>query len=79
MRRAPKNDKGDRETRLARVRQMAVALTEMAEELHETACAAQSPRLTDLGARKLAGRLGQQATSIDVLAQAIQVLSKGQS
>ncbi len=79
MSRTPKKDRIDEQTRLARVRQMAVALTEMAEELHDTACAVQSPRLTDKSARKLASRLGQQATRIDVLAQAIQVLAKSQS
>lgn len=71
-----KTDRIDAEVRLARVRQMAVVLTEMAEELHETACAAQSPKLTDRSAKKLAGRIGQQATRIDVLAKAMQVLAE---
>lgn len=79
MSRTPKKDRIDEQTRLARVRQMAVALTELAEGLHETACAAQSPKLTDRSSRKLAGQLVQRATRIDVLAKAMQVLAESRS
>lgn len=71
-----KTDRIDEGAQLARVRQLAVALTEMAEDLHETACAAQSPRLTDRSAKKLAGWIGEQANQIDVLTKAMQVLAE---
>lgn len=79
MSRTPKNDKIDEQARLARVWQMAVALTELAEDLHETACAAQSPKLTDRSAKKLVGERGQRAIRIDVLAKAMQVLAESRS